>query len=127
MAWSRPPIDFSFTVLKDADNLTKKIAGAMLQGVVLRSPVDSGAFRGNHRVGVNHINVSYDIHEIDKGGNGTIQKGLGVIEQGGGIGKVVYISNSLPYALRLENGWSKGQAPHGVYAITFQSVLNRYR
>lgn len=33
------------------------------------------------------------------------------------VGKVFYISNSLPYALRLEDGWS-GQAPYGMASLT---------
>jgi hypothetical protein len=34
---------------------------------------------------------------------------------------VIYLQNSLPYALRLENGWSK-QAPGGVLALTVNEL-----
>ena len=50
--WKNPPRNFGLKCLKDADALTKKITGDMLQKVILASPVDSGAFRGNHRVGI---------------------------------------------------------------------------
>lgn len=126
MSWNNPPINFSFRILKDADALTKKITAAMLQQVVMRSPVDTGAFRGNHRVMVGRPDFTYDRSSVDKAGNNVLQKGLGTIQAGGGIGKVVYISNSLPYSVRLERGWSM-QAPAGVYSLSFKSVLDKYR
>lgn len=126
MGWSNQPINFSFRVLKDADKLTKKITAAMLQQVILRSPVDTGAFRGNHRVTVGNIDTSYNKDEVDPSGQSVLSKGLSTISAGGGIGKVVYISNSLPYAVKLERGWS-GQAPLGVYNLSFKSVVDKYR
>lgn len=119
--WKNPPIDFSFKALKDADQFTKRVTGNMLRQVVTRSPVDTGAFRSNHRVGVGHVNDKTDKNETDQ--NGALTQGLATIAQGGGIGKVVYISNSLPYSLKLENGHSK-QAPLGVYALSFKSVVD---
>lgn len=126
MAWDNAPINFSVQVLKDADTLTKKITGEMLQKVVMLSPVDTGAYRGNHRVSVGKPDFTRDKNTVDKGGSGTIQKGLATIAAGGGLGKIVYISNSLPYSMRLENGWSR-QAPTGVYALSFKSIVDKYR
>lgn len=126
MAWQNAPINFSFRILKDADSLTKKITAAMLQQVVMRSPVDTGAFRGNHRVMVGSPDFSYDRGQVDRAGGNVLQKGLAIIASGGGVGKIVYISNSLPYSVRLERGWSM-QAPAGVYSLSFKSVLDRYR
>lgn len=120
--WQNPPIDFGFAVLKDADQFAKRAAGNMLRQVITRSPVDTGAYRANHRIGVGHVNYTADKQYTD--GSGSLSQGIAVIEQGGGIGKVVYISNNLPYALRLENGWSKDQAPYGVYALAFKSVVD---
>ncbi|NBT33816.1 MAG: hypothetical protein EBT13_18445 [Rhodobacteraceae bacterium] len=34
---------------------------------------------------------------------------------------IIYIQNNLPYANRLENGWS-GQAPQGMVALTVAEV-----
>jgi hypothetical protein len=36
-----------------------------------------------------------------------------------------YIQNNLPYAERLENGWSK-QAPHGMVKITLYELAEKY-
>lgn len=123
MAWDNAPINFGFKVLKDADDLTKKITGEMLQGVVMRSPVDTNAYRSNHRVGIGSVNTKADKQEV---GGGALTQGLTTIASSGGIGKLVFVSNSLPYALRLENGWSK-QHPKGIYALTFRAVVDKYR
>lgn len=122
MSWKNPPIDFGFKVLKDADQLTKKITGEMLQKVILSSPVDSGAFRGNHRVGIGALDPNANKADTSN----PLQKGMATIQSGGGLGKLAYISNSLSYAIRLENGWSQ-QAPIGVYSISFMSVVNKYK
>ena len=123
MTWNNQPSNFTLQLLSEADDLTKKITGDMLQQVVARSPVDTGAYRQNHRVSVGNVDTSYDLNDT---GNDSLSRGIRTIQSGGGIGKVVHISNSLPYAVRLENGWSK-QAPSGVYALSFQSIVNKYR
>ena len=122
MAWKNAPINFGVEVLRDADQFTKKIAGEMLQQVITRSPVDSGAFRGNHRVGIGALDPNANKADTSN----PLQKGLATIQSGGGLGKLVFISNSLPYAVRLENGYSK-QAPIGVYSLSFMSVVNKYK
>lgn len=121
--WKNKPTNFGVQVLSDADELTKKIAGEMLQGVVVSSPVDSGAFRSNHKVSIGSVDTTADPNQT---ANNALQRGLGVINSGPLMGKVLYISNSLPYAERIENGWSQ-QTPFGVYSITFMNVVNKYK
>lgn len=123
MTWKNPPISFGFKVLEDADDFSKKVAGEMLQQVVTRSPVDSGAFRGNHRVGVGSVDTRADKSQTE---NNALQRGLATIQSGGGLGKLVYISNSLPYATKIEFGHSM-QAPNGVYSLSFQYVSSKYK
>lgn len=123
MTWKNPPINFGFQVLEDADSFSKKVAGEMLRQVVTRSPVDSGAYRGNHRVGVGSVDTTADKSQTE---NTAIQRGVATIQAGGGLGKIVYISNSLPYATKIEFGHSM-QAPNGVYALSFQSIVNKYK
>lgn len=122
MAWKNAPINFGVKALKDADQFTKKITGEMLQQVITRSPVDSGAFRGNHRVGIGALDPNANKADTSN----PLQKGLATIQSGGGLGKFVLISNSLPYAIRLENGYSQ-QAPLGIYSLSFMSVISKYK
>ena len=123
MTWRNKPSSFSLQLISEADALTKKITGEMLQQVVVRSPVDSGAYRNNHRVSVGSVDKSFDVNDT---GSDSLSKGIRTIQSGGGLGKIVYISNSLPYAEKLENGYSQ-QAPQGIYSLSFLSVVSKYR
>lgn len=95
--------------------VTRKLALQALNGVVMKSPVDTGRFRGNWNVSVDHIDYT-TTEDIDKGGQATIAKGSGTIAKIQPY-QVVWLSNNLGYARRLETGWSK-QAPAGVVALT---------
>ena len=125
MTWKNAPINFGFKVLEDADDFSKKVAGEMLQKVIVATPVDTGQARGNWRVNVGSVDTS-TTETTDRSGQGTINKGIATIQAGGGIGKIVYISNSLRYIERLNNGWSM-QAPANFVGLTFQSVVNKYK
>ena len=123
MTWNNNPRNFTLQLLSEADDFTKKITGEMLQQVILKSPVDTGAYRNNHRVGIGNIDNSYDANDT---GNNAESIGVAKIRAGGGLGNIVHVSNSLPYALALENGHSK-QAELGIYAISFRNVVNKYK
>ena len=126
MSWKNAPINFGVKALKDADKLTKRITGEMLQQVVVATPIDTSAARQNWRVGVGAINPKADTKDTDGSGQGAINRGIATIQSGGGIGKVVYISNSLKYIEKLNNGWSM-QAPKNFMQISFMNVVNKYR
>lgn len=126
MSWQGlRPSQFVLQVLKDGSELQRKITAAMLQGVILRSPVDTGAFRGNHRISVGSVDYTKDFQKKDKSGATALSDGLSKILSVQ-LGQVVYVQNNLPYSLKLENGHSK-QAPLGVYALTFQAVTSKYK
>ena len=125
MSWRNPPINFGVKALKDADKFTKRITGEMLQQVVVATPVDTGQARGNWRVSVGVLDKKTDQTQ-DRSGQGSISNGIATIQSGGGIGKVVYISNSLKYIEKLNNGWSM-QAPKNFMQIAFMNVVNKYR
>jgi len=110
---------------RNADLVIKKVSIDMLSKVVTRSPVDTGRFRGNWVLSVGSPEISQkDV--TDKSGTSTISREsskLGTFK----IGPSVYIMNSLPYAMRLENGYSK-QAPGGMVKVTvteFQSLVDQ--
>lgn len=126
MSWKNAPINFGVEVLRDADQFTKKITGEMLATVVVATPIDTSAARQNWRVGVGAINPAADTKDTDGSGQGAINRGIATIQSGGGIGKVIYLSNSLKYIERLNNGWSM-QAPKNFMQISFMNVVNKYR
>ncbi|AJO79378.1 phage protein [Pseudomonas sp. MRSN 12121] len=122
--WSTSPTLFADQIEQDMAQRVRVIAMAMLNKIVLRSPVDTGRFRGN-----NILSIGSPVYtasaEVDPGGGATIQRGLSVMS-GLEPFTVVYIQNNLPYAERLENGWSD-QAPGGVYELAFISVSEAYK
>lgn len=125
MGWKNSPSQFGIQMLKDADTFTKKVTGEMLQGVIVATPVDTGQARSNWRVKVGSIDGTTD-ESTDKSGQGAISKGIATIQSGGGLGKIVYLSNSLKYIEKLNDGWSM-QAPKNFMQITFMNVVNKYR
>ena len=126
MTWNNQPSNFTLQLLSEADDLTKKITGDMLTTVILATPIDTSAARQNWRVGVDSVNTLVDENETDGSGQGAIRKGIATIQSGGGIGKVVNISNSIKYIALLNDGHSM-QAPKNFVQLSFQSVVNKYK
>ncbi|UQS92524.1 HK97 gp10 family phage protein [Pseudomonas chlororaphis subsp. piscium] len=122
--WSTSPTLFADQVEQDLAQRVRVIAMAMLNEIVLRSPVDTGRFRGNNIVSIGSP-VYTNTAEVDPTGGETINRGLSVTS-GLEPFTVVYIQNNLPYAERLENGWSD-QAPGGIYELSFISVSEAYK
>lgn len=106
---------------KKADSLItlahQKIALEAFSRVVLMSPVDTGRFRGNWQVAIGNLpHGTIDLN--DPSGSaalGAIQSEIAKLN----AGQTIYLINNLPYARRLEYGWSK-QAPAGMVRVTVQ-------
>ena len=124
MAWKNKPTNFALEVVKNADDHLKKIIGETLQQVIVRSPVMDGEFRASHKVTLDSHQNSYE-KGFDLSGGATLAEGLKVASTAK-IGGLVYIQSLSPYGTRLENGWSQ-QAPNGVYALSYQSVVSKYK
>ena len=108
------------------EDAVQVIAMDTLRGVVLKSPVDTGRFRGNWIVSINSPSME-QTPATDASGSGTINKGMAAIE-GYDVETTsrIYIQNNLPYGNRLENGWSK-QAPKGMVSLTLNEMNTKYR
>ena len=107
-----------------AIQLQQKIALQVLRGVVLRSPVKTGRFRGNWLVSTGSP-VAYSVATMDPSGQATISLGANTIAALRELG-VVWISNNLVYGPALESGHSK-QAPAGMVAVTVASVRAQFK
>lgn len=125
-AWKNPPDLFADLLQEEAAKRQRAFALTCLNGVVLRSPVDTGRFRASHIVSVGQEDFS-EPSAADRTGAQTMQAGMKAI---GGIPKGqlprIFIQTNLPYARRLENGWSK-QAPSGVYAVSFNHAVQVFK
>lgn len=83
--------------------------------LVDRSPVDSGKFINNWKGSEGSINTDTS-SEPDKSGAAS-HASVDAVADNWTPGETVYITSSLPYAERIERGWSGG-APKGVVGLT---------
>lgn len=94
----------------------RKIAIDAFTRIVIRSPVDTGRFRGNWQVSIENIpSGSSDTGKSEGEVIGEINSVVGQMR----VGQSIFFVNNLPYARRLEYGWSK-QAPNGMVRLTVQ-------
>ncbi len=105
-------------VLARAGNKASVIVRASALGIgaslVERSPVDTGRFKNNWQYGAGAINTSTG-RAPDNGGAGAIgSMSTGIASWK--PGQTIYLTNSMPYARRLEYGWSK-QSPSGMVRL----------
>ncbi len=101
----------------NADLVVRKVALDLFSRIILRSPVDTGRFRGNWQVAIGNV-PDGTIEIEDKTGQATISKATAEAANVR-AGQVIYLVNNLPYAWTLETGHSK-QAPAGMVGITLQ-------
>ena len=101
----------------DVERFTRRVALQIEASCVGLSPVDTGRFRANWFIGIGSPYRQTSLM-VDKDGSTTILKAAGALEAWQ-PGQEIWVSNSLPYAQRLEYGWSK-QAPGGMVRLTVQ-------
>ncbi|MNG19714.1 hypothetical protein D3C84_1039030 [compost metagenome] len=104
--------------------MVRKIALDLLNEIILRSPVDTGRFKGNHIISIG-APVYHSVNQYDKDGAETIARGATALS-GLEPFTVVYLQNNLIYAVPLEDGHS-AQAPAGIYGVSFHSVTVAYK
>ena len=108
---------FEAKTLDKMNRAVRKITLDAFSEVIMMSPVDSGRFRGNWQPAIGSV-PSGTVELLDPSGNIVIAKVQGVVA-GMNAGDVIYMANNLPYAQRLEHGWSQ-QAPAGMVRLTVQ-------
>src|SRR5712672_706393 len=138
------PKDFALNLSKfvakakgNADAAVRKIVLDIGTRIIMRSPVGDasywkspppkgytgGHFRANWQYGAGVIPGGV-LAGVDAHGGPTIGKIAAKIPFVA-TGMVHYLTNNLPYAQRLEYGWSR-QAPHGMVGVTmveFQTIV----
>ena len=106
---------FRMSASGDMRKLAQRAVLDLSQRIISASPVDTGGFRNNWQSSIEAINYSYDLGSISVSGadsHGRLQSTLPDLR----IGMVFYFTNNMPYAQRLEDGYS-AQAEHGMVKI----------
>lgn len=93
--------------------------------VIQKSPVDTGRFRANWNCSIGSPNLSTS-EATDPSGGAASSRATATVVSYTLNGQSVFLTNSLPYAERLENGWS-GQAPNGMVRLSVMEVQNSVR
>lgn len=118
--WDRAPFLFADDIMTDAHKLQRGMAITVLNNLQLLSPVDTGRYRANHIVSFGSPDMRYT---DNKDGMSLAFSAIDSLTPS--ALPVVYIQNNLPYAERLENGWSK-QAPSGIYSLAYEAMVAAY-
>lgn len=118
MADSSFTLDIDRFVKKAKGNLdlvVRKVALDLFKRVIMKSPVDTGRFKGNWQVAIGAM-PGGTLEVNDKDGTATISR-VTAATLNLKAGDVINLVNNLPYARALEYGHSK-QAPAGMVRLS---------
>lgn len=107
-----------------ANQVVRKVVLDISKGVIKKSPVDTGRFKGNWQYGTDSAPAGA-VEIYDEDGRGTLAHIAGQVPQQA-AGHVHYIVNNLPYAQALEDGHSTQSPPGNMVASTvseFQQIV----
>ena len=118
---------FSKVISRSQGRLVEVVRSTMIEmgsSIVDRTPVRSGRARANWCSAIGSPDYRNDIQADPSaaGARATLAKTLTDYK----LGDTIYFTNSVPYAKRLEEGWSK-QAPSGMVKLTIQNYATILR
>lgn len=102
----------------NTDLVVRKICFDIFSRVIKKTPVDKGRAKGNWAVAIGQPAPATD-RPFDKSGQRTIADMKTFVNDQMQAGKIIYLTNTLPYILRLEEGYSR-KAPAGMVALTLR-------
>ena len=103
-----------------------EVAHYLADQVVQRSPVDTGRFVANWNAAIGVPDVHTSAH-VDPGKTNTAERLKRKISEFKNVTTwpKIFLTEALPYARRLEGGWSK-QAPQGVVGVSLANAVAKY-
>lgn len=111
--------------MDQAELVVRAISINLFKNVIMKSPVDTGRFRANWNCAL--VSPDYSVsNNTDKAGSGTVTKMTSKVLQHKLEDGSLFLTNNLPYAMRLEYGHSQEQAPHGMVRVSMMEVNRKY-
>lgn len=98
---------------RKAEMVVRASALSVGASLIQRTPVDTGRAKANWVPGIGAVNTKTTGEINAEAAVGVINQALQTWKPG----QTIYITNSLPYIKRLEDGWSN-QAPAGMVRLT---------
>ncbi|EDY5968324.1 HK97 gp10 family phage protein [Salmonella enterica] len=112
---------------KNPETVMRQVSIKLFRAIILGSPVDTGRFRNNWFAAIGPNHSMETTNYTGKEGTAAINRMTRVVGESRGMGWTeLTLTNNLPYAQRLEFGWSK-QAPVGMVRVNiarFNTLLN---
>lgn len=96
-----------------------KVALDMFKSLIQKTPVLTGRAKGNWILTSGSIDPSYDKDKFDKDGGRTFAEGQRSALRAS-PSESIFLTNSIPYIVRLEYGWSP-KAPYGMVRPTLKT------
>lgn len=125
-------IDLSKAIKRAKGNqeiVVKRVMLETFKRCIAKSPVYTGRFRANWIIGIGSPNTAttdaLDKRIVGYRSGSTIAAMSASVDALPFNGQKIFLTNSLPYATRLEHGWSK-QSPHGMVRITLAEITAKY-
>lgn len=109
----------------DGAKFFRMLALELLKGVVLDTPVDSGRAQGNWVLTLNAPFAGWQKDGPFKTPGQIVSEGLSTLK-GFKLGNIIFLTNNVPYIVRLEQGWSD-QAPSGMLERNMNRLLTIFR
>ena len=107
----------AFLQEKMGDHVRTKLFN-IFRDTIMATPVDTGRLRNNWNASLNAIDTS------TTSGKGSSKLGLAKeVRDKFELGDTAYFANNLPYALTVELGSSKTQAPDGMLRISVRNNI----
>lgn len=108
---------------KNPETVARSVSFKLFSAVIKASPVDTGRFRMNWQA-AGAITPSGILDTVDQSGDKAVAMAADYVFKNSDWGEFT-LTNNLPYAERLEYGWSN-QAPQGMVRVNvarFNSLL----
>lgn len=124
MSFSNDVAGFKLDAMKATEKTARGTAIALWKSVILDSPVDSGRFRGNWFASSGSPSDKLT-EDNDAQGLRSFSAAAQVVNTAQKW-QSLWLTNNLPYAERLESGYSN-QAPQGMVrtnVVRFQGIVN---
>jgi hypothetical protein len=109
---------------KNPETVMRSVSLKLFSAIIKSSPVDTGRFRGNWQT-TGATPATGILAGVDPTGNRAVNSSMTYITNSPNWYQFT-LTNNLPYAQRLEYGWSK-QAPVGMLRVNvarFNTLLN---
>lgn len=121
--------------LRAMDDGGRRVLEKILVKLIDRTPIGnpewpkhSGQAKGNWMVAEDSPAGTYDVELCDEDGGATLARGVEVLDRiRFDQDYHVFLTLHVPYAVRLEYGWSKNKAPEGMVRVTvaeFAAAVN---